>query len=164
MESWQVLKRSLAKVGVKKVASRLGLSQSLVYRWAQPTVESADDSSAGSGVTNPLDRLAELIALTADPALTEWVCRQAGGFFVVNPAADRDVNLGVIRRTQEMIQDFSELLEAVSDALANDQAIDAKEATRIRDSWERLKGVGENFTACCEQGLFATAKKPRGKS
>ena len=36
MESYEVLKQSLDDVGIKMAAHRLGLSQSMVYKWCQP--------------------------------------------------------------------------------------------------------------------------------
>jgi len=153
MESWQVVKAALDRVGAKLVASRMGLSQSLVYRWAQPTA-GAPDEPGGSGVRNPLDRLADLVELTGERELVHWLCQRAGGFFVPNPLADADIDLAVLHQTREMIKDFSDVLEAVSDALSNDQFIDKAEADRIRGEWEKLKRLGESFAVCCEQGCY----------
>jgi hypothetical protein len=46
------------------------------------------------------------------------------------------------------------MLEEVSRAVANDNAIEQSEAQRIRRHWETLKRVSENFVACAEAGLF----------
>jgi transposase len=60
MESHEILQRVVESVGVKHVASDLGVSTSLVYEWcARPTTE-------GSGARNPLDRLLSLIDATED--------------------------------------------------------------------------------------------------
>ncbi len=159
MESWQVLKSALDRVGAKVVAGRMGLSQSLVYRWAQPPTGLPDDPG-GSGVRNPLDRLADLFELTGDRELVHWLCHRAGGFYVPNPLAEGNIDLAVLHQTQEMIKDFSDLLEAVSEALSNDRFIDLHEAEHIRNEWEKLKCLGESFAVCCEQGSF---DRPRAR-
>lgn len=155
MDSWQVVKNSMDRVGVKKVAAGMKLSPSLVYRWAQPMADSPGRYSAASGVLNPLDRVARLVEITGDNSLVQWLCRRIGGFFVPDPTITSEHgNLAVLRHTQAMIQDFSGVLEAVSKALANDQLIDEDEAKQIRQAWERLKQAGETFAVCCEHGCF----------
>ena len=72
MESHQLLRDVLQKAGAKEVAAALGLSLSMVYKWAEP-------SSAGSGTPNPLDRIESLIKTTNDPRLVQWICEKAGG-------------------------------------------------------------------------------------
>jgi hypothetical protein len=158
MESWEVLGKSMGRVGVKMIASRMRVSPSLVYRWAQPPEPSPDSRLAGSGAANPLDRVSVLVKLTGDAGPVQWLCQRAGGFFVPNPVPADTANLQVLRQTQEMIQDFSGLLEAVSAALANDQFIDRVEADRVREAWEKLKAAGESFTTACEQGCYARRK------
>jgi len=51
MESHDVLKNAFEKSSPKAIASELGISLSLVYKWAQ------EQSSTGSGSRNPLDRV-----------------------------------------------------------------------------------------------------------
>ena len=54
MESHEVLKEALRKTSPKAVAAELGVSLSLVYKWAEkPTAD-------GSGSRNPLDRILEI--------------------------------------------------------------------------------------------------------
>ena len=59
VNSHEVLKQSVSDLGVKSVASDLGLSTSLIYKWCQPS--EAEDAS---GADNPLDRLAKVYELT----------------------------------------------------------------------------------------------------
>jgi len=75
MESHVVLRRAFKKVGCKKVASELGLSVSLIHQWSRVR-------DGKSEALNPLDRVAQLVALTKDERLLDWLCRQAGGRFV----------------------------------------------------------------------------------
>ena len=85
MNSHQIIKNACDKHGAKNIAGHLGVSLSLVYKWAQPRTDS------GSGSRNPLDRVIELINSTRDPRIIEWICEQAGGYFVRNPESmDRD--------------------------------------------------------------------------
>ncbi len=75
MASHEVLRRAFKKVGCKNVASELGLSLSLIHQWSRPR-------DGQSGALNPLDRVAQLVALTADERLLDWLCAQRGGRFV----------------------------------------------------------------------------------
>ena len=77
MKSHEILKTVVESVGVKHVASDLGVSTSLVYKWcARP-----DPSPTGSGARNPLDRLVTLFEGAGDRRTIEWLCTQAGGYF-----------------------------------------------------------------------------------
>ena len=68
MESHDVIREAFKKSGPKEVASEMGLSLSLVYKWAQPNTE------LGSGSRNPLDRVNQLRELTQDTQLVQWLC------------------------------------------------------------------------------------------
>lgn len=147
MESYQVLRDALQERGVKAVAAELKLSPSLVYKWCQPKTED-------SGADNPLDRVAELVRLTGKTAPIHWLCQAHNGFFVENPVKTGDHNAPVIMATQQLLREFSELLEAVSTSFANDSAIDPAEAQRIRTEWEQLKTLAEQFVVACEAGVY----------
>jgi hypothetical protein len=151
MESHEVLRRAFQKTSPKAVASELGISLSLVYKWAE---KQSDD---GSGSRNPLDRLMKVIELSGDPGIIEWLCQQNGGYFVPNPNR-RHSTKGILPATHEIIGQFSDLLSRISDAAA-DHSIDPKEAKEIREVWDRLKSYTESFVRCCEQGDFDQMKK-----
>ena len=68
MDSYEVLKKSVSDLGVKSVASDLGLSASLIYKWCQPSA-----SEEASGADNPLDRLARIHELTRDTGPIKWL-------------------------------------------------------------------------------------------
>ena len=55
MQSHEILREVFQQCSPKKVASELGLSLSMIYKWSEPP-----DPTAGSGSTNPLDRLEAL--------------------------------------------------------------------------------------------------------
>ena len=151
MESYEVLKQSFEAVGVKKVAAELHLSQSVVYKWCLPPETETED---GSGTRNPLDRLKEILKVTGDNGVVQWLCQQAGGFFVPNPVAQANADSEVLRSTQVILKEFSELLAEVSKSFDGDQAISPKEAGRIRTEWEQLKTRTEEFVVACEAGVF----------
>jgi hypothetical protein len=152
MESHEVLKRALRKTSPKAVASDLGISLSLVYKWAEkPT----DDSS---GSRNPLDRLLQIIELSGDTGIVEWLCRQQGGHFVKDPDVEGYQIDHVLPATQEIIGQFSNLLAQIS-AAANDQSVSQSEADEIRQCWDKLKSYAEAFVRSCEAGDFETMRR-----
>lgn len=153
----EVLKQATDKIGVKALAAELKLSPALVYKWCQPH-DPADPES--SGTRNPLDRLAEIVRLTGDVEVVNWLCHQAGGFFTPNPEVDaKRFSTDLLMGTQQLVKEFSDMLEEVSRAIADDGAIAANEAARIRRHWETLKRVAESFVVCGETGLFCMGEK-----
>jgi len=151
MRSYEVLRDAAEKVGVKVLARELRLSPALVYKWC----EAPDDKDAeNSGTRNPLDRLGEIVKLTGYMPVVSWLCHEAGGFFVKNPRPrSKDPTSDLLTGTQQMVQGFSRLLEEVSRS-ADDNEINAAEADRIRESWERLKTTAETFVVACERGAY----------
>ncbi len=150
VESHEVLRDALEKVSPKEVAAEMGLSLSMVYKWAQPQNEQ------GSGSLNPLDRCAELMRLTKDPAIIQWLCQQADGFYVHNPQHNfRGAAKGgtVMPAMNQIVQQFADLLEAITKA-AIDHVISPQEARRIRNEWDQLKTSTEGFVHACEKGDF----------
>ena len=152
MQSHELLREIFQKSSAKQVAADLGLSLSLIYKWAEPPEE-----KAGSGSANPLDRIAALQRSTQDPRVTQWLCEQAGGFFVRNPRTHHAHPDFLIPATNEIVQEFADLLAVIAGAAA-DSHINAQEAKTIRARWEELKTVTETFVACCENGNFTPLK------
>lgn len=154
MESHEVLKQAFDNSGIspKEIASELGVSLSLVYKWTQPNTET------GSGSRNPLDRLAALVLLTREPAIVEWLCQHAGGYLVMNPKSTCEQGFEVIPATSSIVQQFAGLLDVVSRA-AQDNNIDAQESDEIRIVWDKLKSYCEGFVRCCEEGDFEQIQK-----
>ena len=68
MESHDILKKAFKNCSQKEIAGELGISLSLVYKWAQ------EQSDSGSGSRNPLDRLLEIVRLTEEEQIIEWLC------------------------------------------------------------------------------------------
>jgi len=150
--SHEVLREAADKIGVKALAAELKLSPALVYKWCQAHDPEDPDSS---GARNPLDRLAQIIKATGDVDVVNWLCHEAGGFFTPNPQVDaRDFGTDLLMGTQQLVKEFSDMLEEVSRSIADDGAIESKEAVRIRRHWETLKRVAETFVVSGETGFF----------
>ena len=153
MQSHELLREVFQKCSPKQVAASLGLSLSMIYKWAEP-----GDPAAGSGSTNPLDRVDALIRCSNDPRLVQWICQRAGGFFIRNPKTTNPHPSYLIPATNEIVQEFADLLAVVA-AAAHDNQVTQKESQQIRVRWEELKSVTETFVACCEEGNFRTLKE-----
>jgi hypothetical protein len=112
-KSYEVLRDAMATVGVKNVAGKMGLSESLVYKWAQ---EPPEGEIERSGAKNPLDRLLELYQITGDHQIISWLCQQANGYFCENPKEQKadKLDVNVLRNTQMMIKEFSDMLGEIS--------------------------------------------------
>ena len=147
MESYELLREVFDRAGPKKVADDLGLSVSLMYKWAEPAAE------AGSGSPNPMDRVAALLKSTGDPDIAQWVCERAGGFNVPNPAPEGKRSYTVLPATNQVVQEFARMLSVVANA-ALDGKISLRETREIRTQWEQLKSVTEGFVRDCEEGNF----------
>ena len=171
MQSHELFREVIQKTSAKQVAADLGLSLSIIYKWAEPPspdygascpdedgLVAPKRSEGGSGSVNPLDRVEALIRSTNDPRLVQWICQRAGGFFIVNPKTHQPHPDYLIPATNEIVQEFADLLAAIAVAAADNQ-ITPKEASSIRARWEELKSVTETFVACCEQGNFSTLKE-----
>ncbi|MEM6910152.1 MAG: hypothetical protein AAF555_01085 [Verrucomicrobiota bacterium] len=154
MESHEVFRELLKHSSAKAIAADLGVSLSLVYKWS----EEPSSEGAGSGSRNPLDRIAGIIETTQSLAVLQWLCQRAGGYFVHNPAALSCGEEAVMPATNEIVQQFADLLNEIS-AAAADNDIDEKEATRIRQVWELLKSYGEGFVRACEEGDFSRIRE-----
>ncbi len=153
MESHEVLRRALQKTTPKAVAAELGVSLSLVYKWAEKPTE------FGSGSKNPLDRLLQIIDLSGDTGIVEWLCRQQCGHFVKDPVVNQEGPGHVLPATQEIIGQFSDLLARISDA-ADDHSVSKDEADQIRQCWDKLKSYAEGFVRACENGDFKQMSRP----
>jgi len=146
MNSHEILKKAVEQAGVKSIAAAMNLSPAMIYKWCEPR-----DSAGDPGAQNPLDRIVQIYELTQDVAPVEWLCEKTGGFRIDNPKSTGKNGKVVLRSTQVILREFSDLLEVISESFADDGRIDAAESKRIRKEWERLKVVAETFVASCEQ-------------
>jgi len=155
MQSHEILREIFQKGSAKQVAAELGLSLSMIYKWAEPP-----DVASGSGAANPLDRIEALHRCTGDLRIVQWLCQRAGGFFIKNPKNNYPHSEHLIPATNEIVQEFADLLAVIATA-ASDNQISPTEARNIRARWEELKAVTESFVHCCERGNFTPLKERR---
>jgi transposase len=73
MHSFQVIRDVLQTTSAKQIASDMGLSLSLIYKWAEKP-----DPEAATASHNPLDRMDQLLKSTRDLRLIHWLplCKQ----------------------------------------------------------------------------------------
>lgn len=153
MQSHEVMREVLKKTSAKQIAADMGLSLSLIYKWAEPP---EDDS--GSGASSPLDRVGQLLRITGDIRIAQWVCEQADGFFIRNPH-NLPPTVNVIPATNGIVQEFADMLATIATASA-DSSISKEEAKTIRRRWEELKSVTEGFVKAAESGNYGPLKDP----
>jgi hypothetical protein len=151
MESHELLREVFQKVSPKQAAAEMGLSLSMIYKWAEPPANS-------SGAANPLDRVEVLVRCSGDHSIVQWICHRAGGFYVRNPNAEHPHPLHLVPAMNSVVQEFADLLSVMA-AAAADSKITNAESTSIRARWEELKSVTEEFVQCCEEGNFREMKK-----
>jgi hypothetical protein len=151
MHSHEVMRDVLKKTSAKQIAADMSLSLSLIYKWAEPP---EDDS--GSGASSPLDRVGQLIRITKDVRIAQWVCEQTGGFFIRNPQ-NLPPHQPLIPITNDIVQEFADMLATIATSSA-DNVITKEEAKKIRARWEELKSVTEGFVKAAESGSFGPPK------
>jgi transcriptional regulator with XRE-family HTH domain len=118
MQSHEVLKAAFKKSTPKAIASEIGVSLSLIYKWAQ------EQSDSGSGSKNPLDRIMEIFRLTQHIEIIEWICEQSGGYFVKEEIREEDNQpLDVFPAMNEILFQFSELLSKISEAAKDNSSM-----------------------------------------
>jgi hypothetical protein len=146
MKSHEVLTEAVQSIGVKSIAYDMGLSASLLYKWLQ------SEHNSGTAI-NPLDRVMELHQLTGNDNLIQWICNNAGGFFVKNIQVKGEHGKQLFECTQSILKEFSEMLTAITES-NEDGKVTNQEAETIRKEWEDLKSVTESFIVSCENGSY----------
>lgn len=150
VKSFEVLRDSIKETGVKAVASDLRVSTSLVYKWCQNS-----EGEDAAGADNPLDRILRIMKSTGDKSPAVWLAQQVDSYLVENPSQlGEEEKMPVVSATRTLLNEFSDMLSAVSESLENDGMIDEKEAGSIRKEWEELKRRSERFVVACERGVY----------
>jgi hypothetical protein len=149
MDSHEIMREAICSVGAKSIAHDMRLSASLIYKWCEPK-----ENAGGGGADNPLDRILKICELTGDCSPIDWLCLQTGTFRVKNPDVYAQACEPVLKTTQTILKEFSDVLQAVSSSYETGNRIDAEEAKRIRKEWEELKMVAETFVFSCEHGVY----------
>jgi hypothetical protein len=159
MKSHEVIREAVQEPGVKAVAAALKVSAALVYKWCDPADD--QDGAEQTGARNPLERARDLYMITRDIRVVRWLCNEAGGFFVANPAPEigRTPDQALFNASRQLVRDFSALLDAVTASAEDDNSVDRGEADEIRQRWEDLKMQVEKFVISCERGLYHVKHK-----
>lgn len=152
MESHEVMKEVLKKTSAKQIAAEMQLSLSLIYKWAE-----LPEDDSGSGTGSPLDRVGQLIRITKDARVAQWVCEQADGFYIRNPH-NLPPRQPLIPMTNDIVQEFADMLATIAIS-SSDSIITKDEAKKIRARWEELKSVTEGFVRAAESGNFGPPKE-----
>jgi hypothetical protein len=136
MQSHEMLREVFKGSSPKLIAAELGVSLSMVYKWAET------QEGEGSGATNPLDRIHTIINVTSDHRIVQWLCEKAGGFFIQNPKSRHPHPEFLIPATNSIVQEFADLLSVIAVAAA-DNHISKQGAKDIRRRWVDVRGVPE---------------------
>ncbi len=149
-KSNEVLKQAIKPLGAKHVADTMGLSASILFKWSQGPYNSGS-------TPDPLQRVVQLHEITKDDRIINHVCNAANGFFVKNASIQGEVDTELVKATQTILTEFSEMLMAITEGRA-DGDINPDEANKIRSEWEDLKAVTEMFVCACEKGEYREAR------
>ncbi len=152
MDSHEIIKKCFDRKSPKEISAELGVSLSLLYKWAEPPAE-----GGGSGAANPLDRTAQLIRLTGEEDILHWLCQHGGGYFVHEPQiASRREELNA--SVNALVRHFALLLGDIAHA-SSDHRITPDEAEKLREAWDDLRTRSEAFIRACEKGDFAALQE-----
>src|SRR5947207_15546454 len=136
MDSHELLQEVFQKTSAKQIAAALGLSLSMIYKWAEP------DDGTGSGAANPLDRIEALVRCTNDTRIVHWICEQAGRFFIKNPKATWPHPIHLMPATNQIVQEFADLLAVIASG-ATDNHTTPHEAKTITARGEHVTSLTE---------------------
>src|SRR6201996_8960609 len=154
MESHELLREVFQKISPKNVAAEMGLSLSMVYKWAEPPDQQ-------SGAVNPIDRVVTLNKLSQDTRIVQWLCQKSDGFFIKNPAHHHEHPEHLVPAMNTVVQEFADLLAVIAASSADSQ-VTPTEAKAIRARWEELNAFTEEFVSCCEAGNFRGVQHAAG--
>ena len=90
-------------VSCKEVASGMGKCYSLANKWAEGRPDGR------SVELNPLDRLHQLLVVTNDNRLLQWLCHERGGYFTSYPPTpmlprDRQAAVALVQKRQGRLE------------------------------------------------------------
>lgn len=148
MESHAIVKELLKKVSAKHVAQELGVSLSLVYKWAEAPI-------VGSGTSNPLDRIEVLTRLANDMSMLEWLCSRFGGSFVRHSVEEDVTTEEFLSRVGRLLPELGHLLGDLFTSTGTIEKVPAAKLREMRLRWEKTKNTIESFLRAAERGHFS---------
>ena len=144
MKSHEALRRCCKKVGAKKVAAGMKVSLGIVHKWSRP------GGAAGSGIVNPLDRAGQLLRVTQDRDLAQWLCGELDGFYVAHRPAKARRGAALPPQLHRVLRGLAQLQLLLAESLPDGQSLRAQ-AAGLRQWWEELKSDMEWCVQLCEQ-------------
>lgn len=150
MESHDIVKNLIKKVPAKHIAQELGVSLSLVYKWAEAPI-------VGSGTSNPLDRIEVLTRLTGDMSPIEWLCSRFAGTFARHETCDELPPEDSIFCISQIMIELGHIMGTLASPLDSLDEATAARVRQMRLHWEKAKPCIEAFIIAAEQGRFTKA-------
>ena len=147
MKSYEVMWAFRKQAGAKMVAGAVGLAKSHTDKWCRPV------GAGETGELNPLDRVAQMLALPGGRELVKWLCGKAGGYFVRNPALKVWRALTLLKANAVVIGHIAKFQSHLAQA-EQDGRISPAAAEQLRADWDEAKAELESFVCACERGAF----------
>lgn len=154
MESHEIVKQMLAKVPAKQIASELGVSLSLVYKWAEP-------ASMGSGASNPLDRIEALMRLCQCQVPLQWLCGRFGGTFLPPPKSEQGGAMDVPSAVGALACQAGGFMSLIGSLMLAKPGDELKVA-ELRQQWESAKSCIDMVLRAVEQAQLQGRKEING--
>lgn len=132
--------------GCKRIAADMKVSRSLVEKWARTR------GDGRSFELSPLDRMLTLLVVTGDVRLVQWLCAQAGGYFVANPPVKSWRTANLLPVESRVMAENLQLLAALAKTLGH--RVSRSETRSLRMQWEQCKADMEGLVASCEWGMI----------
>ncbi len=152
MNSRKILKTALYGCDREEVAKAMSMS-----------VGSLNNQVAGEKPYSPkgktlnfLDRIHNFIDITYETTgkmITLEALAEEFGFLLIKNPAVHACESPAITKISEILQDFSKVVDEIGKA-AEDGIIEGYEAEKIRDRWETMKRLTEEFVLACETGRY----------
>jgi hypothetical protein len=140
MTSGEAMKAACEQVGVKEVATTLGVSPTWIYNQVNDPEKK-----------DLFQRFVEFSEACGNDIPLQWVCEQFNGYFVKNPEI-RVKNEKIDEKiVSGAVKEFGDVLQEVGKAM-HDGSVSKSEASKIRSEWEDLKRLLESFVLACEFG------------
>jgi hypothetical protein len=151
MPAHELLRRAIhdKDIRVKDVASLLGVSAALVYKWIE-SPEVLPDQSEPTGAANPLARTRDLFHSIGDIRLIQWLCEHANGTFCPNdpPAGSNGTPRPHVSR---QALDLGAMFGMVLSAVPREGRPTVEQANALRAAWSAVKMAGEAMVRDAER-------------